>query len=422
MNECLARARWRLTIAYVAVFAAILTLFGVAVLWVSTREMIASMDESLHEAGDLLDQVVSEAARSNVDLATAAQALRVPGRSFYLFGPGGRPLLPVEHPDWLTTLASDLTAGELYLTVEGPDELNVEWRVYGRVMSVPGRPEPVVGMVVADFLEVEDRYPGLVGAFALAALGALLLVAIGGSILARKSIEPAEHAFRQLRRFTADAAHELRTPVSVIQASSEVALQHQRSSEEYEGTLASVLDETRRVSDTLDKLLTLSRADAGDWPVELEDLYLDDLVSDLASRIGALAARKGVELEVGADDECPVRGDRNLLGQLVMILCDNAIEFTPAGRRVRVEAERRGPRSALVVSDSGIGMTADERAKAFDRFYRADDARERGGAGLGLSIAEWIVRVHDARIELESEPGAGTTVRVVFNPRSATRA
>ena len=414
MNEHLVRVRRWLALAYVVVFALILFLFGSAVLWVSTREMIAQLDESLGEAVDALERAIVEADPAGDDgLAGAVESLRIPSRDLYAFDATGRLLHDGAAPTWLPALVSGFSDASRFLTVEGPDDLEVEWRVHGRPLQLP-RAEPVIGVVVADFLEVEDRYPGLVGAFAVAALAALLLVAAGGSWLARRSVAPAEHAFRQLRRFTADAAHELRTPVSVIQARSEGALQRERGPADYRAALEGVLVETRRVSDTLDKLLTLARADAGDWPIERRDVYLDDVVSDLSGTMGALAAQRGVELTVSTEEECPVRGDPSLLSQLVTILVDNAIAFTEPDGRVQVSAVRKQGRSVLEVSDTGIGMSREETARAFDRFYRADEARERGGAGLGLAIARWIVREHTAELELDSEPGRGTTVRVTF--------
>ena len=434
MSLQLTRARRRLTVAYVGVFALILLMFGSAVLWVSTREMIAHLDESLHEAANLLEVAVETASEGftgeagqvggRLDeavgeafgdaLVDALADLNVPGRAFYVFHSIEGSLDDREGPVWLEDFARSVDGGDRYLTAEGTDEEDIEWRVYGRPLPVSGQPSPLIGVVLADFVEVEDRYPGLVRAFSLAALFSLILVGIGGSVLARTSTAPAVRAFGQLRRFTADAAHELRTPVSVIQARSEVALQSERVPEEYQAALAGILDETRRLSGTLDKLLTLARVDAGDWPVQLESLFLDDIVSDLSSSINALAAKSGVEVEVRADDECPVQGDPTLIEQLIMILVDNAVQYSSPEGQVHVSANRVGDRSILVVSDDGIGMTPDVRPLVFERFYRADPARARGGAGLGLSIAQWIASVHGAEIDLESEAGSGTTVRVTF--------
>lgn len=223
----------------------------------------------------------------------------------------------------------------------------------------------------------------------------------------------------QMRRFMADAAHELRTPITVLRSRAEVALQRSRGEEGYVAALRGIEAESERLGRLVDDLLTLARADADERPIERTRLYLDDVVADAAGAARALAQAKGVALDVDQFDEAPVVGDPALLRQLAMILLDNAIKFTGAGGRVSVRVGTIDGRPTLVVSDTGEGIGPDQLPRIFDRFYRGDDARTRGaasearsGAGLGLSIARWIADVHGASIHVSSQPAEGTRVSV----------
>ncbi|MEI2719043.1 MAG: ATP-binding protein [Gemmatimonadales bacterium] len=192
----------------------------------------------------------------------------------------------------------------------------------------------------------------------------------------------------QTRRFMADAAHELRTPLSVLRARAEVALQQPRDVPAYVAALRGIDAESQHLGRIVQDLLTLARADAGERPVEQRRLFLDDLVLDAAEAARVIANGRGVSVAVGAFEECAVVGDPHLLRQLAMILLDNAVKFTPAGGAVTVSVGAVGGLAALTVRDTGIGIPADQLPHIFDRFYRGDQARTRvlaesGGAGLG---------------------------------------
>jgi signal transduction histidine kinase len=180
-------------------------------------------------------------------------------------------------------------------------------------------------------------------------------------------------------------------------------------------TLQAVAREAERVGGIVGDLLTLARADAGDRPVAHEPFYLDDVASDAVDAARTLAERKGVALDVGAFDEAGVTGDPVLARQLILILLDNAIKFTPTGGHVRLDVSAADGVRAVEVSDSGVGIAADTLPHVFERFYRGADARGAAeGAGLGLAIAKWIADAHGARISLTSTPGQGTRARVEF--------
>jgi signal transduction histidine kinase len=219
----------------------------------------------------------------------------------------------------------------------------------------------------------------------------------------------------------ADAAHELRTPLAVARARAEVALQRSREPAEYVEALRGIERETTRLGRLVEDLLILARADAGERPVARQRVFLDDIALDAAEAARAIADRKQVRLEVADFEEAPVNADPELLRQLVMILLDNAIKFTPATRFVRVQVISGPSRVSLTVADEGIGIHADQLPHVYERFYRGDPSRTRSGtsngngfdgAGLGLSIAQWIVTEHDGTMAIESQPGTGTKVSV----------
>jgi signal transduction histidine kinase len=283
-----------------------------------------------------------------------------------------------------------------------------------------------VAVVTADQVELENRYGTLLVSFAVAAGAALLLASLAAWVLARRATEPAERAMEQLERFTADAAHELRTPLAVLRTRTEVALQAPRDVDHYLGTLRDVQRDALRASRVVDDLLVLARADSGAVAAPATVLALDDLVIEAAEPLRVLARERAVDLVVSEFEEAPVAGDAALLRRLVTILLDNAVRYSHDGGRVTVRVGLRGRHATVVVSDTGRGIEPDELPHLFNRFFRgrssgaSDHSREHAtdGAGLGLAIARWIADVHGARIEVQSAVGIGSTFAVVFPPVS----
>jgi signal transduction histidine kinase len=215
----------------------------------------------------------------------------------------------------------------------------------------------------------------------------------------------------------ADAAHELRTPITVLRTRAEVALQQPREAANYVSALRGVETEARRLGGIVDSLLVLARADAGELPLDRRRLFLDDLAIDAAGAARVVAKQKDVAVTVQEFEEAPVEGDPTLIRQLLMILLDNAVKFTDAGGEVRVRVSTLHNTSTFVVEDTGIGISSGDLPRVFHRFFRGETARARSnGAGLGLSIAGWIAREHGAEISLTSEPGKGTKAVVTFPP------
>ncbi len=236
-----------------------------------------------------------------------------------------------------------------------------------------------------------------------------------------------DDSFQRLRRFTADASHELRTPLTAIRSVGEVALQEPREPAAYRDVLGSILEETGRLSQLLDDLLTLTRADADRVALARERISLPALVRDVVEIARVLAEEKDQALQSTLDDAVTVEADPRVLRQAVLNLLDNAIKYTPAGGEVRIAVRARTDGAAVVeVADNGPGIAPEHHARIFERFYRVDPSRSvQRGAGLGLSIAQWAVEANGGRIELESAIGRGSTFRIVLpalgsEPRSRT--
>ena len=223
-------------------------------------------------------------------------------------------------------------------------------------------------------------------------------------------------SFGTMRRFIADASHELRTPVAVIRGEADVALSQERAPEAYKESLAVIQDEAKRLTRLVDDLLNLARADAGHARLRREEFYLDDVVSECCRAVQSLAAAKGIQVEWKAVEDLSYSGDEDLLRRLVFNLLDNAIRYTPGSGKITVLLSREEGQTRLTVSDTGVGIAPAAAPHIFERFYRGDDARSRqsGGFGLGLAIVKWIAEAHNGSVGFTSDPGAGSTFEVVL--------
>ena len=224
-----------------------------------------------------------------------------------------------------------------------------------------------------------------------------------------------EGSFHIMRSFMMDASHELRTPLSVIQGEVDVALSRERSAAEYRESLTILRDQARRMSRIVNDLLALSRADAGQTKLQVEELYLNDLVQETVRAAQSLARRKDIRLDnhVSEEDICVI-GNEELLRRMVVNLMDNAIQYTQQGGSVDVELTAVGRLATLRVVDTGVGIPAELTDRVFDRFFRVEASRNRasGGAGLGLSIVKLAAESHQGAVRLHSQPGRGSTFTV----------
>ncbi len=238
--------------------------------------------------------------------------------------------------------------------------------------------------------------------------------ALAGSFNA--ALDRLETAVAEMRQFSASLAHELRTPLAAMRGEAELALRGRAAPPGLEAVFASQIEEIDRLSRLIEQILTLARAESGQIPLAFEPVDVSGLAAAVVEQIEPVAQSRGLELRVEAARDASVSGDEGWLRRLLLNLLDNALKFTPAGGWVCVRTSRGGGQVAIEVVDSGVGMTAEVAARAFDRFYRGDAARPPGveGAGLGLSLARWIAERHGGTIEAASRPGEGATVRVTL--------
>src|ERR1700680_2093876 len=232
-----------------------------------------------------------------------------------------------------------------------------------------------------------------------------------------------QESFEQLRRFTADASHELRTPLTAIRSVGEVGLQKSGAPEHYREVIASMLEESARLTRLVDSLLTIARAYSGQSQLEKTTVPLVPLVRDVTSLLDVLAEEKGQKVSVAGDDTIQVQGDGAILRQVLTNLLDNAIKYSYSGSHISLRVSRFGDEAvAIEVEDDGPGIPPEHRDKVFDRFYRIDKGRSRdmGGAGLGLAIAKWGAEAHGGHLELASL-ASGCVFRLLL-PISANRA
>jgi heavy metal sensor kinase len=222
-----------------------------------------------------------------------------------------------------------------------------------------------------------------------------------------------EDAFERQRRFTGDAAHELRTPLSFIRSQVDLALARERSPDEYREALQAIDGDLGRLTGLVGTLLMLARSDSGHVPLERAPLDLTATVGLIIEQYRPLADEAGITL-VDESGSAELIGDEDLIIQVLVNLLDNAIAHTPADGRITVGCRTDGDWAHLCVADTGHGISIEHQSLVFDRFYRVDEGRSRhiGGAGLGLSICRAIVEAHGGSIALSSRPGAGTTVEI----------
>ena len=379
-------------------------------------------------------------------------------------------------PDWLEASKNQFPLSQVALRNAVQGKLTYEtFRFFGpqpvRIITMPviagGRFTGNLVQVGASLESVEESLEKLAFTLMLALPGVMLLASVGGWFLANQALKPVDRitrtarqigaenltqriavpetddeigrlaetfnemlgrlgeAFGQIRAFTADASHELKTPLAILKGEIELALRRPRSTEEYQETLVSALEEIDRLTKITSDLLLLAKSDAGTLPIEYGDVNLSALVEDAAMLVQPLAEEKQLIFEVlpGIKD-LHIEGDVFRLKQLVLNLIENAIHYTPEGGRIVVRATRANAfYAALQVSDTGIGIAEEDREKIFERFYRTDKARNRreGGTGLGLSIVKWVAESHGGKIELDSSPQRGSTFTVYLPMRPGER-
>ncbi len=218
-----------------------------------------------------------------------------------------------------------------------------------------------------------------------------------------------EDSFKRMAEFTADASHELKTPLCALKGEAEVLLSKPRTAEEYQEGLAHFIERFDQLNRMINDLIFLSKSDSSQVELKMNPVRLDLLINDMGDLFQILAEQRENSLEMGMIEEVTVLGDKVRLQQLFTNLIDNAIKYTSKGS-IHVTLQRNKDTALVKIKDTGIGIPKEEQEKIFKRFYRVDKSRSRetGGVGLGLSIAEWIAHAHHGKIEVESELNKGS--------------
>ena len=324
--------------------------------------------------------------------------------------PGGLPFLTwtIQPNGTVYAPPSNPTLPAAYATVTDPQTATIG----GIDMRIAGAAAGDDHVVVAQNLDsVSQAQSTLILAELLIGPILLLVVFIGAVAIGRRVAGPIERASRRQLEFTADASHELRTPLSVIEAHTSLALAQPRQEAWYRGAFERVDIESKRMRRLLDDLLWLARFDATRTPPNVEPVDLGVLAAQTADRFGVVAEARHLHLDVRVpSDSLVVNAPPEWLDRLLGVLLDNACKYAPDGGAVTVSVVPERTRISLVVDDTGPGIPEAERARIFDRFHRANESQ--GGAGLGLAIADAIVRATNGRWRVESAPGGGARMAV----------
>ena len=225
-----------------------------------------------------------------------------------------------------------------------------------------------------------------------------------------------EGSFKQIRQFSGDVSHELKTPLTELQCNAEVTLRKDRTKAEYQNALRNVIEDTGQLQNVIEDLLFLARMDSQSMSPSFTTLALNEVFFEVFEATHILAQQKQLAFGFNEIEAVHIKGDRGLLKRLLSNLIANAIQYTPSGGKITFSLHNRTHHAVLIITDTGIGIPEDALPYIFDRFYRVDPSRshDTGGSGLGLAIAQKIAEVHGGRIEVRSEVGTGTTFQVVL--------
>ncbi|MGG4011382.1 sensor histidine kinase [Bacillus smithii] len=250
-------------------------------------------------------------------------------------------------------------------------------------------------------------------------IGGLCAVA-AGYFLAGRALVPIQRAWQKQQQFVSDASHELRTPLAVIQTKTDL-LFHSLSStiEEKIMDISVIAKECRRLSKLVSNLLILARSDSNQIELKKQSFRLDELIREIADTYSEIASYQQKEITINVESPILFTADKERIHQLLVILLDNAIKYTKEGGRIYISCRQTSSSITLEVQDNGIGIAKEEIPKIFDRFYQSDKARTKSdGAGLGLSIAKWIIEKHNGKVKVDSQLGEGTRFEMTFPKQS----
>jgi two-component system, OmpR family, manganese sensing sensor histidine kinase len=410
--------RSRLLLYYLMVMAAILSVFGSGVYVVFRNSLYQQLDKKLTTLAQ--SATPSFAAVQEHGSKYLNQVEEVPWRDIFnrdqqslewfdaqgkLLGRKGLIELNVQ-PEVGTSIIQNPDTGEVFYT-----------RTISMFVGKNGETNILVGLIRAtqSNREIEAAESELFWILVIGGILTLVLSGLGGFWLTQKAIEPIEASFLQLKQFTADASHELRSPLTAIKASVDIMRTHpERVHPKDVRKLEAISGATLQMNEMLGDLLFLARSDAdSDLPAnerKLAPVLLNQILQNCFVLLEPLANEKKIVFQSKFREELKVLGDAPQLSRLFSNLLENALHYTPDEGRVSLDLYRQNRFAVISVRDTGIGIAADQINKVFDRFWRASKARNRreGGTGLGLAISAAIVKRHGGRISVTSELNIGT--------------
>jgi signal transduction histidine kinase len=399
-----AKLRHRLLLTNVAVMTAILVALAGGVLLVMDRLLVAQETSTVeadlqHAATERNDLSKDEFQSRHTSYTSGTFYVLWDSTGSVTFNPSGAPTAPL-------ALAAARARGGQQSTIQVTLQANQPALVSSRLLTGEGSAPEVLQAArsLAPVRSVErEALLVLLGA----GLVGLLVIVLAGWFLTERALVPIRSAMQRQVEFTADASHELRTPLTIIDAGLQVLSRHPgQTIGSNEQVLQSISAETRRMARLVDDLLTLARVDSGQVPLNLEQIDVSALISSTGIDLQALGAATGGHVTVHAGQSIQAKVDGDRLRQVLVILVDNALRHGGSRGTVEVWVAQVGTNVHLEVADHGPGIPVSQRSHVFERFHQLDGSRSAAGAGLGLSIAHWIVRSHRGSIKLlDNSPG-----------------
>ena len=411
----LERMRWRLTIGYAGIFALILLLLATAAVVGFSRELTDQQDTLLTQEAKDLERNLLDGDHREVLAEGSAEY------SWVALDPEGH--VTDRDPTAATLGTLGLPSKELARQSLEEDE-GVSATIHGpqgrvRVVSMPIREESgeVVGVIqyARSLKGVQQTIGRLVLLLLPLGLGSLGAALFGGLYMAGRAMRPARESFERQRAFVADASHELKTPLTLIRADTEMVLYRGHLNQEDQKLVEHSLAETDRMGAILSDLLLVARLDADEADLATKPFDLASVLSEEAERFGVRAAAKEIRLEVRVPGELPARGDPKRTGQILAVLLENAVRFVPSGGSIALSGRLQDRWVEANVTDTGPGISPGHLPRVFDRFYRAETSRTRGnsgGTGLGLAIARELARAQGGELVAESAENGGARFRL----------
>jgi len=479
--------RFKLTLWYVLILGILLTSFSGFLYFTLSKSLYRDVDNKLRSLAELIasesSSPLSKFSFGTIDQALeASMNLKPIGKFIQVLDESGNigrksdNLRNVQLPISLNALKN---ASKGLITFETNRTIG---NTPLRIMTFPVVENSHVTKIVqiASSLEgVEDALNKLLLILIISVPSTLILASLGGQFLAHKALKPVDNitqtarmitsqnlnqrinppkvkdeisrlietfnemisrldqSFRQMKQFSSDASHELKTPLTILKGEVEVMLRKERTSQEYQQTLRSNLEEINRMSQIVEDLLTLSKAETGEIRLNKEHINLAEILNEVVAQMDRLAKSKKLHLSASNHhQDIHIFGDVLRLRELFINLIENGIKYTEEGGSIRIILEKEYPPPVtdqpdwverekgqfvkIIVADTGIGIAKEDQERIFNRFFRVDKARsrEQGGSGLGLSICKWIVEAHQGEIGVESELAKGSSfiVRLPLSP------